>query len=114
LIGELVDIKSSQEELFNSERASMPLYSEMEAEERESVLKRGEMEFHDLVVKYEEHILSRYGHKLEADYYVTRFNNIDPGESLDGLLFLAKDKFVTSLNLILAQKIDSYILFEDG
>jgi hypothetical protein len=42
---------------------------------------------------------------------MNRFNNIDPHDSLDGLLFLAKDKFVTSLNLILAQKINSYILF---
>jgi hypothetical protein len=84
----------------------------MEADEREGVLKRGEMEFHDLVVKYEELILSRYGHKLEPDYYVTRLNHIDPHASLDVLLFLARDKFVTSLNLILAQKIDSYILFD--
>lgn len=71
------------------------------------------MEFHDLVVKYEEHILSRYGHRLEQEYYTTRFNNIDPRDTLDSLLFLAKDKFITSLNLILGEKIDSYILIEN-
>lgn len=84
----------------------------MDADEREGVLKRGEMEFHDLVVKYEELILSRYGHKLEPEYYASRFNTIDTHESLNALLFVAKDKFVTSLNLILAQKLDSYILFD--
>lgn len=76
------------------------------------MLKRGEMEFHDLVVKYEELILSRYGYKLEPQYYADRFNTIDLHESLNALLFVAKDKFVTSLNLILAQKLDSYILFD--
>lgn len=29
---------------------------------------------------------------------------------MENLIFLAKDKFVTSLNLILAQEINSYIL----
>jgi hypothetical protein len=57
-------------------------------------------------------ILSRYGHKLEPEYYANRFNTIDPHESLNALLFVAKDKFVTSLNLILAQKLDSYILLD--
>lgn len=114
LIGELVAIKAAQEELFSAERAGLPLLGEMDPEEREGVLKRGEMEFHDLVVKYEEYTLSRYGHKFEPEYYAARFSNIDPRESLNGLLFLAKDKLVTSLNLILSQKIDSYILFEDN
>jgi hypothetical protein len=56
----------------------MSLYNDMESDEKETVLKRGEMEFHDLVVKYEEYILSRYGHKLDMEYYISRFNSIDP------------------------------------
>lgn len=44
------------------------------------------------------------------DYYSARIDNIDASESLENLIFLAKDKFVTSLNLILSQKINSYIL----
>jgi hypothetical protein len=32
LLGELVEIKSVQQELFNSERSSMPIYRDMEGE----------------------------------------------------------------------------------
>ncbi len=56
--------------------------------------------------------MSRYGHKLKMDYYINRFNNIDPRPSLQGVVYLAKDKFVTSLNLILSQKIASHIHVE--
>lgn len=75
-------------------------------------MKQGEMDFHDLVVKYEEYLLSRYGHRLQIDYYTERIDNIDSFTAIENVERLGRDKLQTSLNIVLSQRIGSYIVVD--
>lgn len=70
------------------------------------------MDFHDLVVKYEEYLLSRYGHKLQIDYYTERIDSIDSFSAIENIERLGRDKLQTSLNIVLSQGIGSYIVVD--
>lgn len=36
-------------------------------------MKKGEMEFHEILMQYQELLLAEHGDKLDKQYYITRF-----------------------------------------